>query len=150
MASPRKLVLELLGDALKAHAPSGLRTAREFSARLGGRQRPEPDLMLVRAEAFAKLEQAWFSPEAVELAVEVVSPESVTRDRERKPRLYARAGVPFFWRAEQEGDDAVVHEYERDPTSPSGDYRRPTVHREKFTTSVPLSLGFDLTDVLRR
>ncbi len=89
-------------------------------------------------------------PEAVELAVEVVSPESVIRDRERKPQLYARAGVPFFWRVEQEGDDAVVYEYERDPASPSGDYCRPAAHRKKLTVSAPLDLESDLTDVLHR
>ncbi len=64
LVSPQKLfhtlVLELLGDALKAHLPSGLRVAREFSVRLGERQRPEPDLTPVRADAFARLEQAWF------------------------------------------------------------------------------------------
>jgi Uma2 family endonuclease len=154
LVSPQKLFhmlfLELLGDALKAQAPSGLRLAREFSVRLGERQRPEPDLMLVRADAFARLEQTWFPPEAVELAVEVVSPESVIRDRERKPQLYARAGVRFFWRVEQEGDDAVVYEYEKDPASPSGDYGRPIAHRQELRTSAPLKLEFDLTDILNR
>lgn len=44
-------------------------------------------------------------------------PETVVRDRERKPELYARAGVRYFWWAEQEGSDAVVYEYEKDPAS---------------------------------
>ena len=37
------LVLELLGNALRTHAPDGLRVAREFSVKLAKRQRPEPD-----------------------------------------------------------------------------------------------------------
>lgn len=154
LVSPQKLfhmlVLELLGDALKAHAPEDLRVAREFSVKLAERQRPEPDLMLVRASAFRELDQTWFPPEVVELAVEVVSPESEIRDRERKPQLYARAGVRFFWRIERDGNDAVLYEYEKDPASPSGDYGRPTIHRGTLKTSVPVKLEFDLTDILRR
>ncbi|WP_304455609.1 Uma2 family endonuclease [Nocardiopsis sp. YSL2] len=154
LVSPQRLFhmlfLELLGDELKAHAPSGLRLGREFSVKLAERQRPEPDLMLVKRDAFKKLGQTWFPPDAVELAVEVVSPESEIRDRERKPELYARAGVPFFWRVEQDGDDAVVFEYEKDPASPSGDYGRPTVHRGILKTSAPVKLEFDLTDILQR
>jgi Uma2 family endonuclease len=154
LVSPQKLfhmlVLELLGDSLKAQAPEGLRVAREFSIRLGARQRPEPDLMLVHADAFRELAQTWFAPEAVELAVEIVSPESEVRDRERKPQLYARAGIRFFWRVEQDGDDAVLYEYEKDPASPSGDYGKPTVHRETLKTSVPVRMEVDLTNILRR
>lgn len=154
LVSPQKLfhmlVLKLLERELDQHVPDGLRVAREFSVKLAERQRPEPDLMLVRADAFRELEQTWFPPEAVELAVEVVSPESEIRDRERKPELYARAGVRFFWRVEQDGDDAVVYEYEKDPASPSGDYGRPAVHRKTLRTSAPLELEFDLTDVLNR
>ncbi len=154
LVSPQKLfhmlVLELLGDALRVNVSAGLRVAREFTIRLSERQRPEPDLMLVRTDAFQKLEQTWFPPEAVELAVEVVSKESEVRDRERKPELYARAGVRFYWRVEQDGNDAVVYEYEKDPASPSGDYGRPTIHRKSLRTSVPLKLEFDLTNILDR
>lgn len=154
LVSPQKLfrmlILKLLEHELDRQVPDGLRAAREFSVRLAERQRPEPDLMLVQADAFMDLEQTWFPPEVVELAVEVVSPESEIRDRERKPQLYARAGVRFFWRVEQHGQDAVVYEYETDPASPSGDYGRPTVHRGTLKTSVPVKLEFDLTDILGR
>ena len=37
----------------------------------------------------------------VALAVEVVSPSSVTTDRVTKPTLLAEAGVPAYWRVEQ-------------------------------------------------
>ncbi|MFJ2023002.1 hypothetical protein ACIODW_04210 [Streptomyces sp. NPDC087897] len=44
------------------------------------------------------------------LAVQVVSPDSVERDRGVRPRKYAEAGVQHFWRVEQGDDDLpVVH-----------------------------------------
>lgn len=154
LASPQRLfdmlVLSLLEREFSQHVTNGFRTARSFSVKLTERQRPEPDLMLVRAEAFQKLGQTWFPPETVELVVEVVSPATEIMDRKRKPELYARAGVRFYWLIEQNGDDAVVYEYERDPISPSGDYGKPTVHRETLRTSAPIKLEFDLTDILNR
>jgi len=36
----------------------------------------------------------------VELAIEIVSPGSLTTDRITKPAQYAAAGIPAFWRVE--------------------------------------------------
>lgn len=44
----------------------------------------------------------------VTLAVEVVSPSSVTTDRVTKPTVLAEAGVPAYWRVEQEADGVVM------------------------------------------
>lgn len=85
----------------------------------------------------------------MELVVEVLSPKSQVRNRERKPRLYARAGVRFFWRIEKDGQDAVLYEYEKDSASPSRDYGRSAIHRGTFKTSIPVELEFDLANVLR-
>lgn len=43
-------------------------------------------------------------PQAFGLVVEVVSPGSRTTDRVAKPRGYAAAGIPLFWRVETEPD----------------------------------------------
>ncbi|SEE78810.1 Uma2 family endonuclease [Jiangella alba] len=46
------------------------------------------------------------------LLVEVVSDGSRREDREVKPRLYAAAGVPEYWRIEEDTDgEAVVYQY---------------------------------------
>jgi Uma2 family endonuclease len=59
---------------------------------------------------------------AVVLAVEVVSPESQVRDRERKPQVYARAGIRHFGRVAQSDGRPAVCVYELDPaTSPAPD-----------------------------
>ena len=43
-----------------------------------------------------------YDPGGVLLAVEVVSPSSVTLDRITKPAVYAEQVIPFYWRIEAE------------------------------------------------
>lgn len=152
LVSPQRLfhmlVLKLLERELDRQVPEHLLVAREFSVKLAKRQRPEPDLLLVRTDELDEFDQTWVPPSAVQLAVEVVSPESEIRDRERKPELYARAGIPHFWRVEQDGDEAVVYVHELDPAS--GRYGRPSIHREVLKTTVPVDIEIDLAGLRRR
>src|ERR1044072_8348809 len=48
------------------------------------------------------------------LAVEIVSPTSQSMDRITKPALYARAGIPYYWRIETDGG-ITVHAHKIDP-----------------------------------
>jgi Uma2 family endonuclease len=63
--------------------------------RAGGPWR-EPDLMFIATEHLDRI-----TPDRIEgpvdLVVEVVSDDSVTRDRREKPREYAEVGVPEYW-----------------------------------------------------
>ena len=121
--------------------------AREMTMVIDDQNAPEPDVMVVDAKAVLGLDQTQFQVEDVVLAVEVVSPSSATRDRDTKPHKYARAGIPHFWRVEQEHDLPVVYVYERDPTSrsyiPSGVFRG----RLKVGVPFPVDLDLDLTTV---
>jgi Uma2 family endonuclease len=58
-------------------------------------------------------DSAYHPASAFVLLVEVVSKSSRREDREIKPRLYAEAGVPEYWRVEQERDsrDGIVFQY---------------------------------------
>lgn len=58
-------------------------------------------------------DSAYHPASAFTLLVEVVSERSRREDREVKPKIYADAGVPAYWRVE-EGDDgeAIVYQYE--------------------------------------
>src|SRR5690554_1361535 len=56
----------------------------------------EPDLLFVRNEHLDRLRETFLDGPA-DLAVEVVSPESVGRDRGEKLYEYARGGVPEYW-----------------------------------------------------
>lgn len=55
---------------------------------------------------------AYHPASAFALLVEVVSEGSRREDREVKPKLYAAAGVPEYWRVEESADgEAIVYQY---------------------------------------
>jgi Uma2 family endonuclease len=147
LVSPQKgfhsVFLDVLVQRLRSCAPPEYRVRREMTVTLGPRQRPEPDLLVVDASAVDE-EQTSFAPACVALVVEVVSPESVDRDRVRKPQLYAEAGIPHFWRIEKKNGDPVVYVYELDPATnryiPSG------LHRNRLKVDLPYSVDIDLTE----
>ncbi|WP_018635389.1 Uma2 family endonuclease [Parafrankia elaeagni] len=58
-----------------------------------------PDLVVLDAAA-ATENAISLDAEAVQLAIELVSPGSRTIDRKFKPVLYAEAAIPRFWRVE--------------------------------------------------
>jgi Uma2 family endonuclease len=61
-----------------------------------------PDVLAVRESDIEVADNPLAVPAgAVPLAVEVVSPSSVTMDLVTKPALYAEAGVPSYWRVER-------------------------------------------------
>lgn len=129
--------LQLLGQV-----PAELAVVREMTVTLGPRQRPEPDVMIVEADAFTGLDQTTFHPEDVVLAIEVVSPDSIERDRYRKPQLYAEAGIPHFWRVENVDGRAVVYTYELDPALHK--YSTAGIHHGRLKVDVPCTLDLDL------
>ncbi|MFE9183460.1 Uma2 family endonuclease [Micromonospora haikouensis] len=62
--------------------------------------------MLLR-RADVRADRSLLQPEDVVLAVEVASPGTRRIDRFAKPAEYAAAGIPFYWRIEQD----PVHVY---------------------------------------
>ncbi len=122
--------------------PEGLYVAREMSVRLGTRQRPEPDVMVVTVSPESDLGRTFYLPDEVRLVAEVVSPESEERDRKTKPGKYAEAGIKFLWRVEREGRAAVAYTYELDPAS--GAYVATGVHRGRLKADIGFSVDIDL------
>ncbi|MEV0843509.1 Uma2 family endonuclease [Actinocatenispora sera] len=56
--------------------------------------------------------KAYFAPEQIALAVEVVSPSTAENDFRDKPMLYAKLGIPEFWRiTENEDEDGDILGY---------------------------------------
>ncbi|MFP3969174.1 Uma2 family endonuclease [Actinomadura fulvescens] len=141
------LTMDLLVSVLRRMAPDDLRVRREMTVTLGRRQRPEPDVLVLRAEGVKGLDQTTYRPEDVVLAIEVVSPDSEERDRKRKPQLYAAAGIPHFWRVENGGGRPVVYVYELDPAT--SEYFMTGVHRDRLELSVPFGIDIDLTEIDR-
>lgn len=97
----------LLCRWLHDHAPADLRAAQAVGVALGRNTSRQPDVLLYRAGV--QLEHAFLMPEEVLLAVEIVSPGTRRTDRFAKPAEYAAAGIPAYWRIEQ--DPLRVHAY---------------------------------------
>ena len=99
----------------------------------------EPDLVVIRRDG---ARSAYADPTDVLLAVEVVSPSSIRRDRLVKPAQYAEAGIPHFWRIEPL--DRVLVTYALDG--------RTYLETGRFTDEVvidePVRLRFRLTQLL--
>ncbi|MFC8286468.1 Uma2 family endonuclease [Streptomyces cyaneofuscatus] len=141
--------MRLFENALLDQAPADLDVLREMTIKLDEKNRPEPDVLVFPVGANTGPRQTWFRPEDIVLAVEVVSDDSVQRDREVKPRKYAAAGVPHFWRVEADDEGVpIVYVYELDPALkvyvPTG------IHRDKLTLTVPFPMEIDLTAINRR
>jgi Uma2 family endonuclease len=152
LVSPQKdfhtLTLDLLGQGLRRHAPPAeFRVRREMSVLLNQEQRPEPDLIVLRADAVGDTDRTYYPVDVVILAVEVVSPDSRARDRERKPQLYAKAGIPYFWRVEDVSGKIVVYAYELDPVTRL--YAPVGIFHDRVKLSLPFAMEIDLTEIDR-
>lgn len=101
-----------LESALDETCPEEWAVTQGVEVRINRRRSFTMDVLVVTAEA-ADRDPARFQPHEVLLAIEIVSPGSVTMDRVAKPALYAQAGIPFFWRVERDAG-IVVHTYELD------------------------------------
>ncbi|MEU3353372.1 Uma2 family endonuclease [Streptomyces sp. NPDC037389] len=140
--------MRLLENTLLDQAPDELDVLRDFSVRLNNRNRPEPDVLVVPLDVDTGPKETRVRPEDVILAIEVVSEDSVERDREVKPRKYAAAGIPHFWLVEKNDGLPVVYVYELAPVAKS--YALTGIYHDKLTLSVPFRIDIDLTAINRR
>ncbi|WP_233525988.1 Uma2 family endonuclease [Actinomadura spongiicola] len=141
------LTVSLLEGALRLQVPEGLRVSREMTVTLADRQRPELDILVVDAKGVTGRDQTSFKPEHVVIAVEVVSQESEIRDRERKPQLYAEAGIPHFWRVENSDGRPMVCVFELDAGTRK--YVATGIHHDRLKLTVPFDIDIDLTEIDR-
>jgi Uma2 family endonuclease len=140
--------LRLLEAALLKQAPDEFDVYREFTVTLDKHNRPEPDVLVVRAGADTGPRTTRLLPEDVVVAIEVVSEDSVARDREMKPLKYAKAGIRHFWRVEENDGLPVVYVYELDPATAA--YTPTGIFHDKLEVTVPFPVEIDLTAIDRR
>ncbi|MFJ2651701.1 Uma2 family endonuclease [Streptomyces sp. NPDC087420] len=144
MMSPQRSwhgrVVTALTVALTDQATGGVEIEREMTIRLDARNRPEPDLLVTTLPYDAN--RTSYAPEDVRLVVEVVSPESAHRDRTVKLLKYAQAGIPHYWRLEDEDGSPVVHVYELD--EPTATYVPVGIFRDSLHRPVPFEVTLDL------
>jgi Uma2 family endonuclease len=108
----QNLVLRL-GQALESTCPAEWEVTQGVEVRISRFRSLTPDVLVVTAHAAERMPSK-FQPHEVALAIEIVSPGSVTMDRVAKPALYAQAGIPFYWRVETESG-IVVHTHRIKP-----------------------------------
>ena len=93
----------------RANAPTRYRAALASGLAVSVNTTLEPDVLLLHRE-LAERQTHFSTPNRVVIAVEVVSPGTRKRDRFEKPIEYANAGIPHFWRIEQ--DPVHIYAYE--------------------------------------
>jgi Uma2 family endonuclease len=71
------------------------------ACRLDDRNAPEPDILFVRNEHADRLHRGGVEGPA-DLAIEIVSPESVERDYKKKRKQYQHFKVPEYWIIDEE------------------------------------------------
>jgi Uma2 family endonuclease len=92
--------LRLLGDFVDVR-DLGKVTGSRRAYKLDDANSPEPDIAVVHKKRL-HLERRRSFLGAPDLAVEIVSPDSVDRDYEKKRRLYEEAGVSEYWIIDQD------------------------------------------------
>ncbi|WP_217246668.1 Uma2 family endonuclease [Streptomyces sp. AC602_WCS936] len=140
--------IRLLDRALIDQAPDEFEIYREFTVTLNNRNRPEPDVLVARAGADLGPKQTRLLHRDVLLAAEVVSEDSVDRDRETKPRKYAAAGITHYWRVEESNGLPVVYVYELESMTKS--YVPTGIFHNRLKLTVPFLIDIDLTAIDRR
>ncbi|WP_112625193.1 Uma2 family endonuclease [Micromonospora saelicesensis] len=95
----------LLWTWLRGHAPADVRATQAVAVELSHDTSRCPDVLLCRSDVPS--DRSSLRPQDVVLAVEIVSPGTRRIDRFAKPCEYAAAGIPFYWRIEQD----PVHVY---------------------------------------
>jgi len=100
----------LIWNWLRLNAPSEYDVIFAVGVAINFRNTREPDVLLLQRDQVEDTRH--FMPsDAVVLAVEVVSDGSKRVDRIKKPREYAAAGIPHYWRVELK-PTITIHAYE--------------------------------------
>lgn len=124
---------------LAPRLPSQWRVAQAPGVYLDQHNYREPDLVVYDRRAS---EADRLTPRDVVLAVEVMSPGSLSTDRVAKPAQYAAAGISDFWRVELDPLLLVVHRLSGDAYEVVGRYE------DAVELDSPVAVAFRLGDLL--
>jgi Uma2 family endonuclease len=128
-----RFLAQVVGVYVEEHNLGALLTA-PFQMRLASSGR-EPDLLFVAAENLHRLRDTYLAGPA-DLAVEIISPESVGRDRGEKFYEYEQAGIPEYWLLDPQTRRAEFYQLD-----PAGVYQLITPDQEGIYRSAVVS-GF--------
>ncbi|GIF19507.1 Uma2 family endonuclease [Actinoplanes tereljensis] len=135
-----QIIAMRLGVALEESCPAEYQVTQGVEVRISSRRTFIPDVLVATDEA-ARRRSRIYAPHEVLLAVEIVSPSSLSMDRITKHALYASAGIPFYWRIETT-DALVVETYKIDPEHeiyrPAGTFTSVISTDEPWEINVPI------------
>jgi Uma2 family endonuclease len=101
-------------DEFAAARELGMVLSAPFQMRLSALQRGrEPDVMFVASSQLGRIRPNYLDG-AADLVVEVVSPESIGRDRGEKYQEYALAGVGEYWLIDPQLEQAEFYQLQTD------------------------------------
>lgn len=144
-ATPRhnEIAMEL-GHALKRAAPVPWRATLDSDLRIS--QVPltnrRPDVIVYRGDPSARP----ILPENALLVVEVMSPGSLSTDRIAKPVEYAAAGIPHYWRVEENTSGLTTYTFVLNPAS--REYSETGAYYGALKTEQPFPVEIDLAALL--
>ena len=138
-----QLIFLKLHDWVQRH-DLGRVMAAPTRVRLGDRHYREPDVLYVANDHLdRRQEQYW---EAIDLAVEIISPDDPDRDLVQKRREYAAAGIQEYWVVDPRDDSVSVYELRTDGY---GEINPDARHRE-ITSRVLTGLQVDVAELFRQ
>lgn len=139
-STPHQLVSLNLALALREAVGPGLVVVEAVGVRGPADTVLIPDVLVVSREAALANRSGIHDAEDVLLVVEIVSPSSRTADRLAKPSVYARAGIPSYWRVEpEEGPSIVAYRLDGEAYVETGSARP----GDPLTLEVPFPLWLD-------
>jgi Uma2 family endonuclease len=125
-------------------SPPHLETVEALGVSIPGTSFLVPDILTADRKAIWANTSGIIDPKAVSLVVEIISPSSVLIDMNTKPALYARAGIPNFWRVEMEEPSVAMYHLV------AGSYQEVAVALagDRLTVSEPFEVSFDPADLV--
>ncbi|MBI1915543.1 MAG: Uma2 family endonuclease [Planctomycetes bacterium] len=82
--------------------------ALRVAVRLDDKNAPEPDVVFVHKDHLSRVGREWIAGPC-DLAIEIVSPDSVERDYEKKRKQYERYGIPEYWIIDEELEKVTLY-----------------------------------------
>ncbi|MDT5037688.1 MAG: hypothetical protein QOE03_2873 [Micromonosporaceae bacterium] len=129
----------LLCAWFRAHCPPHLIASIALGVAVGANNTCEPDVMVHSAET--ALDKHFLMPGDVTIVVEIVSPSTRRRDRIDKPAVYADAGIPYFWRVEQ--DPVRIHAYRLN----GGRYTEQAASTDELVVDKPFPIRLPIREI---
>jgi len=136
-----QMLLIKLGARMDAEVPEPYTVTGDVEIRFARQLTRIPDLMVVQTQQPGR---HWFAPAEVLVAVEIESPGNHIEDRTTKPAIYARFGIPQYWRIEPEPLRVTTYRLGE------GDAYPRDRNRDRLTVTEPFELDVPLADLLPR